>query len=66
MFAIRIRGKNTKRNKMIAGETQTNHENHKKVVLKSRTDASAAKSKTEISASFLQRIISLLKKEELI
>ncbi|MDR6369755.1 DNA-binding IscR family transcriptional regulator [Chryseobacterium vietnamense] len=51
---------------MIAGETQTNHENHTKVVLKSRTDSSAAKSKTEISTSFLQRIISLLKKEELI
>jgi hypothetical protein len=51
---------------MIAGETQTNHENHKKVVLKSRTDSSAAKTKKEISTSFLLRIISLLKKEELI
>lgn len=62
---MRIRGKNTKRNKMIAGETQTNHENHK-VMLKSRADSSAAKTKKEISTSFLLRIISLLKKEELI
>ena len=62
-FAIRIRVKTLRENKMIAGETQTNHENHKKVVLKSRTDASAAKSKTEISTSFLQRIISLLKRK---
>jgi len=51
---------------MIAGETQTNHENHKKVMLKGRTDSSAAKTKKEISTSFLLRIISLLKKEELI
>ena len=51
---------------MIAGQTQTNHENRKKVVPKGRTGSSAAKTKTEISTSFLQRIISLLKKEELI
>ncbi len=51
---------------MIAGETQTNHENHQKVIPKGRTDSSAAKTKKEISTSFLQRIISLLKKEELI
>jgi len=51
---------------MIAGETQTNHENRKTVVPRSTTDASAAKVKKEISTSFLQRIISLLKKEELI
>ena len=51
---------------MVAGEAQTNHENRKKVVPKGRTDSSAAKTKTEISTSFLQRIISLLKKEELI
>jgi hypothetical protein len=63
---MRIRGKNTKRNKMIAGETQTNHGNHKKVMLKGKTDSSAAKTKKEISTSFLLRIISLLKKEELI
>lgn len=60
------RGKNTKRNKMIAGETQTNHGNQKIVSPKSGTKSSAKKIKTEISNSFLQRIISLLKKEELI
>ncbi|AZA78189.1 hypothetical protein EG347_12015 [Chryseobacterium sp. G0186] len=60
------RGKNTKRNKMIAGETQTNHENLKSVSPKGNTKSSAKKPKTEISHSFLQRIISLLKKEELI
>ncbi len=51
---------------MIAGETQTNHENRKTVIPRGRADASAAKTKKEISTSFLQRIISLLKKEELI
>jgi len=51
---------------MIAGETQTNHENRKTVIPRGKTETSAAKSKTEISTSFLQRIISLLKKEELI
>lgn len=51
---------------MIAGETQTNHENQQRVLLKSKTDSSAKRTKTEISTSFLQRIISLLKKEELI
>lgn len=60
------RGKNTKRNNMIAGETQTNHGNQKNVMPKGRTDSSAKKTKTEISNSFLRRIISLLKKEELI
>ncbi|WP_165851791.1 hypothetical protein [Chryseobacterium pennipullorum] len=51
---------------MIAGETQTNHEDQKNVLLKSKAKSSAKKTKTEISNSFLQRIISLLKKEELI
>ncbi|MFP3833891.1 hypothetical protein [Chryseobacterium sp. SIMBA_028] len=60
------RGKNTKRNKMIAGEKQTNHENQKIVSPKGNTRSSAKKTKTEISNSFLQRIISHLKKEELI
>lgn len=60
------KGKNTKRNKMIAGEKQINHENQKGVLSKDRTRSSAKKPKTEISNSFLQRIISLLKKEELI
>ncbi len=51
---------------MITGETQTNHENQKTVLPNSKTDSSVKKSKAEISNSFLQRIISLLKKEELI
>ncbi len=51
---------------MIAGETQTNHGNQKNVILKGKTDSSAKKAKIEISNSFLRRIISLLKKEELI
>lgn len=51
---------------MIAGEKSINHENQKAVLSKGKTRASARKPKTEISNSFLQRIISLLKKEELI
>ncbi len=51
---------------MIAGEKQTNHGNQKNVSPKGNTRSSAKKTKTEISNSFLQRIISLLKKEELI
>lgn len=51
---------------MIAGENQTNHENQKRVLPKGNTSSPAPKNKTEISNSFLQRIISLLKKEELI
>lgn len=61
------RGKNT-RKQMIAGDQpQTNHENQKKVSPKGNTrQSSAKKNKTEISNHFLRRIISLLKKEELI
>ncbi len=52
---------------MIAeGEPQTNHENQKKVPPEGSTTSSAQKNKTEISKSFFKRIISLLKKEELI
>ncbi|CAH0226473.1 hypothetical protein SRABI04_02608 [Chryseobacterium sp. Bi04] len=51
---------------MIAEEKQTNRENQKSVLLKGNTRSSSKKTKTEISNSFLQRIISLLKKEELI
>ncbi|MCS4303859.1 hypothetical protein M2372_003314 [Chryseobacterium sp. BIGb0232] len=52
---------------MIAeDQLQTNHENQKKVPLKRSTQSSARKNKTEISNPFLKRIISLLKKEELI
>jgi DNA-binding IscR family transcriptional regulator len=51
---------------MIAGEKQTNHENQKKNLPKGNTISPAPKNKTEISNSFLHRIFSLLKKEELI
>ncbi len=51
---------------MIAGEKQTNHENQKRVLPKRKMSSPALRKKTEISNSFLQRIISLLKKEELI
>lgn len=52
---------------MIAeGQPQTNHENQKNVPSEGSTPSSAQKNKTEISNSFLKRIISLLKKEELI
>ncbi len=51
---------------MIAeDQPQTNHENQKKVPPKGSTQSSA-KNKTEISNHFLRRIISFLKKEELI
>ena len=60
------KGKNTKENKMNVEEKQTNHENRKAAVPKSKADSSLKKAKPEISNSFFQRIISLLKKEELI
>lgn len=51
---------------MIAEEKQTNHENQKNVLPEGKMNTFAQKNKTGISNSFLQRIISLLKKEELI
>lgn len=60
------RGKNTRKQMIAEDQPQTNHENQKKVLLKRSTLSSARKNKTEISNSFLKRIISLLKKEELI
>ncbi|SDH53928.1 hypothetical protein SAMN05421846_10183 [Chryseobacterium taeanense] len=50
---------------MDAGTKQIDQENSRKGLSKSKTD-SVKKTKPEISNSFLQRIISLLKKEELI
>lgn len=50
---------------MNAGVKQINQEKKSAVLSKDRTD-SLKKTKPEISTSFLQRIISLLKKEELI
>lgn len=60
------RGKNTRKQMIAEDQPQTNHENQKKVLSKGSTQSSAKKNKTEISNQFLRRIISLLKKEELI
>ncbi|KMQ59333.1 hypothetical protein ACM46_19640 [Chryseobacterium angstadtii] len=63
----RTRGKNTKETrKMNAEEKLINRENRKTAGPKGRADSSFKKTKTQVSNSFLQRIISLLKKEELI
>ncbi len=51
---------------MNVAEKQINQENQKTAKPDSRAVSSLRKTKTEISSSFLQRIISLLKKEELI
>lgn len=51
---------------MIVAEKQTNHENQKIALSRKNARYSAQKTKAEISNSFLRRIISLLKKEELI
>jgi hypothetical protein len=51
---------------MNVGEKLINKENRKTAVLKGKADSSLKKTKPEISNSFFQRIISLLKKEELI
>lgn len=60
------RGKNTRKQMIAEDQPQANHENQKKVLPKGSTQSSAKKTKTEISNQFLRRIISLLKKEELI
>ncbi|KPE49579.1 hypothetical protein AOB46_18810 [Chryseobacterium indologenes] len=62
----RTKGKNTKGKTMNVAEKQINQENQKTAKPTSRAVSSLKKTKTEISSSFLQRIISLLKKEELI
>lgn len=52
---------------MFAEKKQINHKNQKNPVPKGTLDSSLKKTnKPEISNSFFQRIISLLKKEELI
>lgn len=51
---------------MNAGEKQINKENQKTALSKSKAGSSLKKTKPETSNSFFQRIISLLKKEELI
>jgi len=51
---------------MNVAEKQINQENQKTAKLNGRAVSSLRKTKPEISSSFLQRIISLLKKEELI
>jgi len=51
---------------MNVEEKQINHENPKTAVRKGNADSSLKETKPKISNSFFQRIISLLKKEELI
>jgi hypothetical protein len=51
---------------MNAGEKQINKEKQGTALPKSKADSSLKKTKPGISNSFFQRIISLLKKEELI
>ncbi len=51
---------------MNVGEKQTNTKNQETAMPLGKADSSVKKTKTEISNSFFQRIISLLKKEELI
>jgi len=63
----RTKGKNTKKKVMNVGEKLLiNTENQKTAGPKGKADSSFKKTKTEISNSFIHRIISLLKKEELI
>jgi hypothetical protein len=49
---------------MNVGAKLINTENQKTAGPKGKADSSSKKTKTEISTSFFQRIISLLKKEE--
>ncbi|MCS3530678.1 hypothetical protein M2373_002077 [Chryseobacterium sp. JUb7] len=51
---------------MNVGENQIKKENQTIALSNDKADSSPKKTKNEISNSFLQRIISLLKKEELI
>ncbi|WP_228404931.1 hypothetical protein [Chryseobacterium wanjuense] len=51
---------------MNAGEKQITRENQKPAVPTGKAASSLEKTKPKISNSFFQRIISLLKKEELI
>jgi len=51
---------------MLAGKKQINQRNQKTTVPKSTVDSFSKKTKPELSNSFFQKIISLLKKEELI
>ncbi|SIS69841.1 hypothetical protein SAMN05421785_10241 [Chryseobacterium gambrini] len=51
---------------MLAGKKQINQRNQKTTVRKSTVDSFSKKTKPELSNSFFQKIISLLKKEELI
>ena len=51
---------------MNAGGKLNNTENQKTAGPSGKADSSSKKTKTQVSNSFFQRIISLLKKEELI
>ncbi len=60
------RVKTLEKNKMNVGGKQITKENQKTAVPKGKAGSSLQKTKPKISNSFLQKIISLLKKEELI
>jgi hypothetical protein len=51
---------------MNVGEKQINKNDQKTAISKDKAGSSSKKTKPEISNSFFQKIISLLKKEELI
>jgi hypothetical protein len=63
---LQRRVKTPRKSKMNVGEKLINKENRKTAVPKGKADSSLEKTKQEISNSLFQRIISLLKKEELI
>ncbi|MET3537417.1 hypothetical protein SAMN05216324_11296 [Chryseobacterium limigenitum] len=63
---LQRRVKTLRKNKMNVGEKQINTKNQKTAMPLGKADSSLKKTKPEISNSFFQRIISLLKKEELI
>jgi hypothetical protein len=63
---LQRRVKTPRKIKMNVGGKLINRENRETAVPKGKADSSLQKTKPEISNSFFQRIISLLKKEELI
>lgn len=65
-YTFAEKGKNTIRKKMNVGDQQIKKERAKTILPNGKTSSSLKKTKPEISNSFFQRIISLLKKEELI
>jgi len=65
-LSLQRRVKTLRKNKMNVGGKLINTKNQKTAMPLGKADSSLKKTKPEISNSFFQRIISLLKKEELI